>query len=289
MEGRTLLELGLAVVPFEHPLTYPGRPVPWPALLRGDRLLRLEGGEGSLGGTVPVGGQGSLGGMRVEGGVRLDRIVADLDRRHPVLAVGSNASPAQIAYKLAQRSLGSDVPMVPVTVRGIGIGCSAHVGRAGYVAAAPYPDPGSTRTLVLSWLDDEQLAAVDATELPNYRRRWLDGSYAEGAGAYVEGPGAWLYTGERGVLAGPDGRPLPAGEQGALIAGLLAASAALRALLGPDAASWMRAARADEAVRAEATRLFAAESRALHPTWPEPSSRGYPPNPYGGVSTAPTS
>ncbi|MDI3417207.1 hypothetical protein [Streptomyces luteolus] len=272
MDGRTLLELGLATVPFEHPLTYPGQPVPWPALLRGDRLLRLASGAGSLGG------------MYVEGGPRLDQVLDDLDRRHPVLAVGSNACPAQVAYKLARRSLSTDVPMVPVRVRGIGIGCSAHVGRAGYVAAAPYPDPDSTLTLVLSWLDDAQLAAVDATELPNYRRRWLDESHVDAGG-----PGAWIYTGERGVLAGPDGRPLAGGEQGALLTGLLAGSAALRALLGPDARSWVRAARADAAVRDEAARLFAAESRVLHPTWPEPSRRGYPPNPYGGVSTAPTS
>ncbi|MDI3386032.1 hypothetical protein QIS99_07345 [Streptomyces sp. B-S-A8] len=272
MKGRSLVELGLGVVPFEQPLTYPGPPVPWPALLRGDRLLRLTGGAGPLGG------------MYVEGGGRLDQVLDDLDRRHPVLAVGSNACPAQVAYKLARRSLGSDVPMLPVTVRGLGIGCSAHVGRAGYVAAAPYPDPDSTRTLVLSWLDDAQLAAVDATELPYYRRRWLDEGYLRG-----DGPGAWVYTGERGVLAGPDGRPLAAGEQEALLAGLLAGSAALRALLGPDARAWVRAARADEAVRARAARLFAEEGLVLHPTWPEPSSRGYPPNPYGGVSTAPTS
>ncbi|MDI3404495.1 hypothetical protein [Streptomyces cavernicola] len=270
MEGRTLLELGLAVVPFEEPLTYPGRPVPWPALLRGDRLLRLDGAEGPLGA------------LRVErGGPRLDQVLDDLERRHPVLAVGSNACPAQVAYKLRQRSLGSDVPMIPVPVRGIGVGCSAHVGRAGYVAAAPYPDPDRSRTLVLSWLDDAQLAAVDDTELPNYRRRWLDETY-------VMGSGAWIYTGERGVLAGPDGLPLAAGEQGALLAGLLAASAALRALLGPDARSWVKAARADAAVRDEAARLFADECRVIHPTWPEPSRRGYPPNPYGGVSTAPT-
>ncbi|WP_312866286.1 hypothetical protein [Streptomyces boluensis] len=276
--GRTLAELGLATVPFEEPLTYPGRPVPWPALLVGERLLRVEPGPGPLGA------------LRVEGGGRLDGYVDDLDRRHPVLAVGSNASPAQVAYKLARDRLSGVVPMLPVTVRGIGVGCSAHVGRAGYVAAAPYPDPEATRTLVLSWLDDAQLAAVDATEVPNYRRRLLSAAALGLAPPGLAPAGAWLYTGERGVLVGPGGRPLPGGgDQGALLAGLLARSARLRALLGPDARSWVRTARADAAVRAEATRVFADEALATAPTWPEPSSRGYPPNPYGGVSTAPTS
>lgn len=98
--GRTLTELGLDTVPFEHPLTYPGRPVPWPALLRGERLLRLEPGPeaGPATGLGPEGepgpGPGALGGplgrwlagWLVEGGGRLDQVLADLDRRHPVLA-----------------------------------------------------------------------------------------------------------------------------------------------------------------------------------------------------------
>ncbi|MFC7304770.1 hypothetical protein ACFQVC_11130 [Streptomyces monticola] len=280
LPGRTLTDLGLATVPFEHPLTYPGRPAPGPSLLHGRRLLPLEPG------PAP----GPLGSWQIEGGPRLDQLLADLESRTPVLAVGSNASPAQIAYKLAEDALPDTVPMIPVTVRGIGVGCSAHIGRAGYVAAAPYPDPEDTRTLVVTWLDETQLAAVDATELPNYRRHWLDGAafgLVPPQGQAL--PGAYVYTGARGVLTGDDGRPRPGGgDQSALLAALLAGSARLRALLGPDPESWVRRARADRAVREEAARVFAAESWVFSPTWPEPSTRGYPPKPYGGVCTAPT-
>ena len=65
--------------------------------------------------------------------------------------------------------------MVPVRVRGIGVGCSAHIGRAGYVATAPYSDPDGRDALVVSWLDAAQLRAVDATEFPNYRRACCPG------------------------------------------------------------------------------------------------------------------
>ncbi|MGW1287289.1 hypothetical protein ACWD4N_27220, partial [Streptomyces sp. NPDC002586] len=80
MTGRTLAELGLADAPREHPLTYPGA---WPAesgLLHGDRMLPLK------------------------------RLV--YDDRVPVLAVGSNACPGQLRYKMEQFGIDSPLPMV---------------------------------------------------------------------------------------------------------------------------------------------------------------------------------
>ncbi|MET9413856.1 hypothetical protein ABZY03_06640 [Streptomyces klenkii] len=266
MAERSLRALGLDGVPAELPLTYPGRPVEEPALLADGQLLPLRPGPGPLGGWPVVTGMGT--GEAADGGAPAAEPALDafLDRTHaarvrsrrPVLAVGSNASPAQLHHKLTVRAVAATVPMVPVDVRGIGIGCSAHIGRHGYVAAAPYADPAARHTLVAGWLDPAQLAAVDETEF-NYRRVWVPG----GAFPMVLPSGeplggAHLYVSVHGVLADPaTGRPRPGGgDQGALLTALLAASAELRALLGPGPERWVERARADEAVRAEGRAVF---------------------------------
>ncbi|MGV9884331.1 hypothetical protein [Streptomyces sp. NPDC003006] len=257
---RGLAALGLDGVPALRPLTYPGLPVAAPALLTGTELLPLDVRPG-----------GALGGWSVGGELPLDEALArlgqsPLGRRSPVIAVGSNASAGQIAHKLARHGVPAAVPMVPVRVRGIGIGCAAHIGRAGYVAAAPYPDPVAEATLVVSWLDAPQLAAVDATELPNYRRALLPGeAYGMTLPSGEPLGEASLYVSVRGVLADPaTGLPRPGrGDQAALLGALLDASPRLRALLGPDPAVWVRRAAADAALRALGTRLFVEEGWVL--------------------------
>ncbi|NEB75437.1 hypothetical protein G3I40_09395 [Streptomyces sp. SID14478] len=239
---RTLTALGYDTVPALVPLSYPGRPVPVPSLLLGDELLELAA-DGPAGHWLLSGN-----GARLDD-VLVDRGHAPTTARTPVLAVGSNASPAQVAHKLARLGLPVAVPMVPLRVRGIGIGCSAHIGRNGYVAAAPYPDPRAAHTLVVSWLDEAQLTAVDATELPNYRRTAL---------ADPPLPGIQLYVSEHGVLRDPlTGAPRPGGgDQARLLSALMAGSPALRSLLGPAPDDWVRRAAASAAVREEGTRLL---------------------------------
>ncbi|GHF13339.1 hypothetical protein [Streptomyces morookaense] len=206
----------LGPVPAEQPLTYPGRPVTEPTLLAGDELLPWD--------------------------------PAALTGRTPVIAVGSNASPAQLRHKLRREGLSGLVPLAPAEVRGIAVGCSAHIGVHGYVAAAPYAAPGTTRTLVISWLDPAQLAAVDRTEF-NYQR--------------IPAPGGtgFLYVSRHGILADPDtGRPHPgARDQRALLTALLAASPRLRALLGPGPEHWVARARAEPEAREAGKRIFVEE------------------------------
>ncbi|QEU91771.1 hypothetical protein [Streptomyces kanamyceticus] len=261
-QDRGLAALGFDGVPALRPLTYPGRPVGAPSLLTGAELLPLRARPGGPGAWA-VGGHGP---RRSLDAVLTGLGQAPVAERRPVIAVGSNASPGQVTHKLAGLGLSCAVPMVPVRLRGIGVGCSAHIGRAGYVAAAPYPDPTARRALVVSWLDAAQLAAVDGTELPNYRRVWLPGVPYEMAlpgGTPLDG--AYLYVSARGVLADPaTGLPRPGGgDQAALLDALLAASPALRALLGPDAAAWVRRAAADAALRERGTQLFAAAGWVL--------------------------
>ncbi|MGK5731344.1 hypothetical protein [Streptomyces sp. URMC 124] len=265
MADRSLRALGLDGAPAELPLTYPGRPVEEPALLTGGELLPLRPAPG------PPGEWRVVTGMERDGDEPgLDRFLdrmraARVGSRHPVLAVGSNASPAQLHHKLARGGPGATVPMVPVEVHGIGVGCSAHIGRHGYVAAAPYADPAARRTLVAGWLDDAQLAVVDATEI-HYRRVRVPG--ADFPMALPSGHrlgAAHLYVSRHGVLADPAGGGPRAGggDQGRLLSALLAASRALRELLGPEPQDWVTRARADEAVRTEGRAVFRREGWVL--------------------------
>jgi hypothetical protein len=258
----SLADLRLAGVPLLDPLSYPGPPVPWPALLRGDRLPRIVPDPGPVGGwRTGADGTALDAALAAAGGAP----VAD---RVPVVATGSNASPGQVRHKLLSAGVPVLVPMVPVTVAGVAVGVSAHVSAPGYVGAAPYTAAGR-RSLTVSWLDAEQLAAVDATE-PNYRRTPLapaDFPVTLPGGRTL--PGGWLYVGRHGVLA-PDGLPRPGGDQRALLTALLAGSARLRRLLGPDPRSWVLRAAADPEVRAAAAAEFAARGWVVRPRWPVP-------------------
>lgn len=143
--------------------------------------------------------------------------------------------------------------MVPVRVHGIGVGCSGHISPAGYVAGTPYVDPRAETTLVVTWLDSTQLKAVDDTEFPDYRRAILPGdAFAMTMPSGERLGGAYIYFSAHGVLADPaTGQPRPGGgDQAQLLAALLAGSARLRELLGPDPATWVRRAGADRAARA---------------------------------------
>ncbi|MGW1075232.1 hypothetical protein [Streptomyces sp. NPDC002537] len=271
---------GLGDAPAVRPLDYPGRPAGEPVLLTGRQLLPLT--------PTPA---ARLGTWLTPAGRTLDDALGETvtGHRHPVIAVGSNASPAQLHHKLTEKRLPVTVPMVPVRIRGVGVGCSAHIGRNGYVAAAPYPDPGAELTLVISWLDGAQLRAVDGTEF-NYRRVLLPGG--PGGRFTMTMPsgealgGAYVYVSAHGLLAPHgDGRPLPGGgDQRALLARLLAGSPALRELLGPGPESWVERARADEAVRQEGKRIFRELGWVLPVTsFPAPEEPGAVPRTYDGL------
>ncbi|MEV0637907.1 hypothetical protein AB0I77_23795 [Streptomyces sp. NPDC050619] len=233
---RTLEALGLAEAPRNHPLLYPGA---WPkesGLLDGDRLLPL------------------------------DRLVHE--DRTPVLAVGSNASPAQLRHKMAESGITSPIPMVKARVTGIGVGVSGHVSRMGYVSASPFEAPGSVRELFVVWLDAEQLAVVDASEgvpLPNgnYGRAWLPAPEVRvEVGPAVTLPGVHLYVNRHGVLhnGAPDVPRTHPGQR-ALLSELLVGSARLRELFGVTPEEFCARARADRRLCERGTRLLKEEKR----------------------------
>ncbi|MFF3557759.1 hypothetical protein ACWD4V_04205 [Streptomyces tsukubensis] len=264
MTDRSLAALGLDGVPAKEPLTYPGRPTTEPSLLTGHELLPLgvrprRLGEWSVVEEAP--------------GQSLDDVLGELGqaptgRRHPVISVGSNASPGQVSHKLTRLGIPAAVPMVPVRVWGIGVGCSGHISPAGYVAGTPYVDQGAETVLVVTWLDSTQLKAVDDTEFPDYRRAILPGdAFRMTMPSGERLSGAYIYFSAHGVLAGPDGTPRPGGgDQAELLADLLAASARLRELLGPDPRTWVARAGADRSLREEGTAVFGREGWVLPQT-----------------------
>ncbi|MFC8082986.1 hypothetical protein [Streptomyces sp. NPDC057340] len=237
--SRTLRALGLAGVPREDPLLYPGA---WPresGLLDGDRLLPLD-----------------------------RAVYEEGDGRVPVLAIGSNASPAQLHHKMAEFGVDSPVPMVRSRVTGLDIGVSAHVSRMGYVSASPVAAPGVVRELFMLWLDEAQLAVIDASEgVPmaggNFDRVWLpapDVRVEPGDGSVLRG--AYAYVNRHGVLHDGTGAPRRhPGAQRPLITELLDASARLRELFGATPEEFCARARADRRLCDRGTRLFAEEQR----------------------------
>ncbi|MFF9110060.1 hypothetical protein [Streptomyces sp. NPDC014805] len=233
MVDRTLAALGLAQVPHEDPLLYPGT---WPrgsGLLDGDRLLPL------------------------------DRLVHD--DRTPVLTVGCNACPGQLRHKLDTFGITTPVPMVRTHVAGVDVGVSAHVSRAGYVSAAPFRSLTGSRALFVLWLDAEQLTAIDTTEgatLPqgNFARVWLPAPAVRVT--LPDGhvlPGAYCYTNRHGVLRDGTRTPRRHPGQRPLLTALLRQSPPLRDLLGSTPEEFCARARSDATLRARAARLFTEE------------------------------
>ncbi|QQM45376.1 hypothetical protein [Streptomyces liliifuscus] len=230
---RTLEALGLAEAPRDHPLAYPGA---WPeesGLLDGDRLLPLTRH------TFP------------------DRV--------PVLAVGSNACPAQLRHKMREYELSSPLPLVKARVTGLEVGASAHVSAMGYVSASPFRAPGHTRELFVTWLDPAQLAAVDASEGVTAPAGAYDRVSLPAADVRIELEsgtaldGAHLYVNRRGVLHDGTGAPLRHPGERPLLTGLLARSARLRDLFGATPEEFCARARGDLRLCTAGTRLFAEE------------------------------
>lgn len=208
-----------------HPLTYPGR---WPEhsiLLTHESHHRLDH-------------------------AALDAALAD---RTPVLAVGSNASPAQLRYKYRGEPL--EMPLVLADVEGLAPGFAARVTWAGYVPTTPVLGSHLRSWLFVLWLDAPQLAVLDATE-PGYRRRPVDARITLPSDRVLDDCDA--YVADPGILVDAEGEPRWLCDQAALITQLLRESARLRAVLGDTPDEWIERSRRPEA-RAEVNEILVAE------------------------------
>jgi hypothetical protein len=241
--------------PLTAPLTYPGVP-PWrPAVLVTDQeVLSLQPlGDAPLGAwIVRARPAGDTSGPSGPPDMPLDEYLQDAGGspavlRAPVLAVGSNASPAQIRRKLANADLPTQVPITAVRVRGLAVGVSAHVSRPGYLPATPVPDPAAESELWMVWLDTAALAAVDATE-PNYHRVRLSSRYPVHLTPGQPVTDGWVYLSRHGHLLNTGGEPRRLTDQATLITALLTEVPALQRLAGTTPQQWMEQTR-DPGVR----------------------------------------
>lgn len=135
----------------------------------------------------------------------------DLGGRTPVLAVGSNQSPEQLARKFGGDDWGA-IPVVRARLRGFDVVYSAHVSGYGAVPATLHPSPGTRVRLAVTWLSPGQLRRMHETET-------AAGNYVfariEGLAMTVEhGPAlsaVHLYASRHGPLVDA-GAPVPLAE-----------------------------------------------------------------------------
>ena len=135
----------------------------------------------------------------------------DLSGRVPVLAVGSNQSPEQLAHKFNGTSWGA-VPTIRVELTGFDSVYSSHISAYGSIPATLYQAPGTTVRLFVNWLNSDQLKHMHETEIGkgNYAFGMLNGVTID---AEV-GPTlsqVHLYTSNHGAL-NHDGKPVPLSE-----------------------------------------------------------------------------
>jgi hypothetical protein len=230
--------------PYTSPLTYPGTPPEASGLVLGAAYR-------------------ALGWSAVDAELARRR-VARLADRTPVVAIGSNAAPAQLRVKLAAtKPAAADplvVPMAYVELHGLAVGVSAHVSRPGYVPATPVSGDGERSRAFVVWLDARQLAVVDRSEA-SYDRVRLPSRFAV---RHVAGreplAGCHIYVSRHGHLLDAYGSPRRLVAQPALLRSLLEESERLRILAGGCPASWVTVMR-DQRARAQAGEIWRRENR----------------------------
>jgi hypothetical protein len=245
---------GEALDPIAAPLSYPGAAPDSPAVLVTETSVLV----------VRPSRTGALGEWRVKVGpgeskalddVLCERGAALAGNRVPVLAVGSNAAPAQIRRKLSTAGLAAAVPVTAVTVDGLSVGVSAHVSNAGYLPATPVPDPfAKAQRMWVTWLAPDELQAMDKTE-PNYDRLQVPASCSIRLTPAQRLPECWLYVSHHGYLAERSGEPRKLIVQSGLITSLLAEMPALTDLAGTSPEEWVSRAH-DQSVRDGIRDLF---------------------------------
>jgi len=131
----------------------------------------------------------------------------DVSGRKPILAVGSNQSPEQLARKFRK----GDPEPIPVSrgvLKDFDIVYSPHIASYGAIPATLRHSPGTQVTLSVTWLTPEQEAQMHETEIAsgNYHFGKLDGiELVMGADWMLSS--AFVYSSRHGALV-RDGHPI---------------------------------------------------------------------------------
>ena len=131
--------------------------------------------------------------------------------RIPVLAVGSNQSPEQIARKFQ----GTDwlpIPCERVTLDDFDTVYSAHLTGYGSISATLHPSPGTQVNLFVNWLAESHLPRMHETELGggNYAFARLSGIRLETEHG-LKMDSVYFYRGNPGAMM-MNGIPVPLAE-----------------------------------------------------------------------------
>jgi len=134
-----------------------------------------------------------------------------LKQRTPVLAIGSNQSPEQLARKFPYDKNKNAQHIIPVTkayLDNFDTVYSPHIAGYGSVPATLHPSPGTTVTLFVNWLNQSQLEDMHETELAaaNYSFGELKNIHLEIDRIGLK-KSVFYYHGTRGALA-LDGEPI---------------------------------------------------------------------------------
>ncbi len=131
--------------------------------------------------------------------------------RIPVLAVGSNQSPAQIMRKFRGPNW-QTIPCERCIIHDFDTVFSAHIAHYGSVAAALHPSPGTKVTLFINWLHENHLERMHATELGNENYVFAELEDIKIKTDFgLELSRVFFYRGNAGAFA-PGGDPIPLAE-----------------------------------------------------------------------------
>jgi hypothetical protein len=139
--------------------------------------------------------------------------------RYPVLAIGSNRAPLQLRRKFPE-AIG--LPIERVQLDGYDVVYGARVSGYGAIPATLIESPGTRVEVAITWLSDDELTVMDASEGLGVGYHWYDVETnrvvaqrplsSPKIGAYVAAKGVWASghgpVALRGVTA--SGRRFPA-------------------------------------------------------------------------------
>jgi hypothetical protein len=195
--------------------------------------------------------------------------------RTPVLAIGSNQSPARLAQKFGDDA-SHEIPVQRARLKDFDVVYSAHISSYGAVPAMLQVSTGSDVELAVTWLNDAQLEIMNHSEVraANYAFALIqslelsfeDGENSSSAYAYVSSRGHLRHDGDAVALSaiGCSGRRYPA-------VSTAQALELIRARLAPemDGDAFVLKLIADQGYRLAVIKLLAADAAPFeHPFQP---------------------